>query len=223
MEQQYSNIIEPNEPFKVRLANGGKVVEVVSFMPYLCHDVYTGFIYHHDDIDFKCPTEFLNDVRYGDYITDYCKDGAFGMSSVKMSNVVVNFNHHIIRQFTEDAVQANAIPTDTITMKVDWSEKPDALKHMTENAYRFLRSYLGGNEKPLSKNKMNNRWPIWAARDFDGQLWLSHTKPKLARTKFSHCPVKGAFMAVDRNYLPELTLENSPQKVELKLINNDRR
>jgi hypothetical protein len=58
-----------------------------------------------------------------------------------------------------------------------------------------------------------NTAQLWIARDPSGELAISRDKPKL----------KGDWMAktqigLDRSLFPSVTFENSPQKVELKLI-----
>jgi hypothetical protein len=59
---------------------------------------------------------------------------------------------------------------------------------------------------------------LWIARDYNGELYLYTKKPK-----FGSDADKGFFYGddwweIDRNLFPEVTFENSPQEVELKLI-----
>ena len=64
---------------------------------------------------------------------------------------------------------------------------------------------------------------LWVARDEDGWIYLYTKKPyrnvKLGifecSNKKSHCEPIG------KRHFPSVTWENSPQEVELKLINNN--
>ena len=55
---------------------------------------------------------------------------------------------------------------------------------------------------------------LWIARDKDGMLHLFRAKPKKFSTGF------GGYnkLYIDPDKFPEVTFENSPQEVELKLI-----
>lgn len=56
---------------------------------------------------------------------------------------------------------------------------------------------------------------LWIARDFDGRLALHTQKP--------YCPFytwySDAEVALNKELFPEVTFENSPQEVEIKLVN----
>lgn len=57
---------------------------------------------------------------------------------------------------------------------------------------------------------------LWLARDLDGTLKLHESKP--------YCPFNtwhntNQEFYLDNNLFPEVTYDNSPQEVELKLIN----
>ena len=61
---------------------------------------------------------------------------------------------------------------------------------------------------------------MWIARDSDNSLWLHEEKPKQSESKrggFFWYSTEG-FWEVDEDFLPEVTFENSPMEVELKLI-----
>lgn len=59
---------------------------------------------------------------------------------------------------------------------------------------------------------------LWIARDRDG-LTLFRTKPlKLEDCNFFAQQGEYGYLPLDKNYFPEVTFENSPKKVELKLI-----
>lgn len=58
---------------------------------------------------------------------------------------------------------------------------------------------------------------MWAARDKDGYLQVGDVKPVLSFDEYSWLFNTMGVIILDRNLLPELTFENSPQEVELKL------
>ncbi len=60
---------------------------------------------------------------------------------------------------------------------------------------------------------------LWIARDLDSDISLYYEKPKL--DKFGEFWGGAPFgMRLSNDSFPEVTFENSPQEVELKLINN---
>lgn len=62
---------------------------------------------------------------------------------------------------------------------------------------------------------------LWIARDKDGELCLYKTKPwKRENTDYynDEFDCDDYFMNIDEDLFPEITFENSPQQVELKLI-----
>lgn len=56
---------------------------------------------------------------------------------------------------------------------------------------------------------------IWIARDEDGLLYLYMKKPHLYAHYFD---IKYLIGEIDKNLFPEVTFENSPQEVEVKLV-----
>lgn len=61
---------------------------------------------------------------------------------------------------------------------------------------------------------------LWIARDKNGSLFLYNKKP----TKLTDMFISGGHgfhTIIDSELFPEVTWENSPQQVELKLIKND--
>ena len=60
---------------------------------------------------------------------------------------------------------------------------------------------------------------FWAARDSYG-LWLFDNKPKKAIINGDKCckTTRGNRYNLDDGLFPEVTFENSPQQVEIKLI-----
>lgn len=56
---------------------------------------------------------------------------------------------------------------------------------------------------------------IWIARDKSGFLYLHDKKPTLDG---EYWVSKGSWSSIDIEYFPEVTFENSPQELELKLI-----
>ena len=60
---------------------------------------------------------------------------------------------------------------------------------------------------------------LWIARDLDGDLWLYNRKPKKSLGGFIPINDDCDIMDIDNDLYPEVTYENSPQEVELKLIN----
>ena len=61
---------------------------------------------------------------------------------------------------------------------------------------------------------------MWIARDNDGRLFLYPTEPKRFGYNFVCRYVKGDYMQINCDSFHEVTFENSPMEVELKLIEN---
>ena len=62
---------------------------------------------------------------------------------------------------------------------------------------------------------------MWIARDSDNTLWIHEEKPKKCtnpKNKSSFWFSTEGWWEVDESFLPEVTFENSPKEVELKLI-----
>ena len=64
---------------------------------------------------------------------------------------------------------------------------------------------------------------MWIARDADGTLVLSNKLPYLPNKccGFFFFADNASIFYLDKNMFPEVTFENSPQEVELKLLNNE--
>ena len=58
---------------------------------------------------------------------------------------------------------------------------------------------------------------MWIARDKDGGLYLYSNTPRVNYNKGWFMVKCGNCMSVNSNLLPELTFENSPQELEIKL------
>lgn len=58
---------------------------------------------------------------------------------------------------------------------------------------------------------------MWVARDKDGELYLYDAYPK-KQSEFFGSQFGYTFMMLDGRLCPEVTWENSPVRVELKLI-----
>ena len=59
----------------------------------------------------------------------------------------------------------------------------------------------------------------WIARDEDGELYLFDEEPKLHKSYiWSTSTECGSSFRIDSDLFPEVTFENSPQEVELKLV-----
>lgn len=61
---------------------------------------------------------------------------------------------------------------------------------------------------------------IWIARDKDGMLYLYEDEPKLAYSNAHYFEANSECYDLPLGLFPEVTFENSPQEVELKLILN---
>ena len=63
---------------------------------------------------------------------------------------------------------------------------------------------------------------LWIARDVDGTLVMSNTLPYLPNKcrDFFFYGDNASIFYLDRKMFPEVTFENSPQEVELKLVDN---
>lgn len=62
---------------------------------------------------------------------------------------------------------------------------------------------------------------LWIARDEDGELYIFENKPSLVSDMFQNNPSEDYnwFEEIPDHWFPEVTFENSPQEVELKLVN----
>ena len=58
---------------------------------------------------------------------------------------------------------------------------------------------------------------LWIARDKDGMLYISEEKPKLFGDYFD-TSIGTFYSEIPSGLFPEVTFENSPQEVELKLV-----
>lgn len=63
---------------------------------------------------------------------------------------------------------------------------------------------------------------LWISRDANGTLVLSNQLPYLPN---KHCDFffygdNASIFYLDKKMFPEITIENSPQEIELKLVNN---
>lgn len=66
---------------------------------------------------------------------------------------------------------------------------------------------------------------LWIARDEDGDLFLYNQKPSILKTGVDpwdcfQAPNK-EFLSIPNELFPEVTFENSPQEIEINLINHD--
>lgn len=62
---------------------------------------------------------------------------------------------------------------------------------------------------------------LWIARDFDGLLNLYVNKPSLDSNDnmyYTDSDMEDDYLNIDKDLFPEVTFENSPREVELKLI-----
>lgn len=62
---------------------------------------------------------------------------------------------------------------------------------------------------------------LWITRDFTG-LWVYTTKPLFNSSKKEFESMDGNMLYIDDDKLfPEVTFENSPQKIEIKLVKEE--
>ena len=59
---------------------------------------------------------------------------------------------------------------------------------------------------------------LWIERDKDGTLYLYEEKPKLAHSNASYFVANSGCYELPIDLFPEVTFENSPKEVELKLV-----
>ena len=59
---------------------------------------------------------------------------------------------------------------------------------------------------------------FWIARNKNGALALYTEEPILYYNEYYEGPYKSQSIDLDENLFPEVTFENSPQQVELKLV-----
>lgn len=63
---------------------------------------------------------------------------------------------------------------------------------------------------------------FWVARDMDGQLWLYGDKPNCRGTYYElQYDALNICNKLDDELFPEVTFENSPQMVEIKLVKEE--
>lgn len=66
---------------------------------------------------------------------------------------------------------------------------------------------------------------LWIARDFDGDLNLYVNKPLLHHINKMYYTIasdmEADYLNIDKDSFPEVTFENSPQQVEIKLIKEE--
>ena len=63
---------------------------------------------------------------------------------------------------------------------------------------------------------------MWIARDMNNDLYLYECKPTRMKDSFFIINnTLGDALVLDDRLFPEVTFENSPQEVELKIINNE--
>lgn len=62
---------------------------------------------------------------------------------------------------------------------------------------------------------------LWIARDKNGALALYTEEPILYYNEYYAGPYKSQRINLDENLFPEVTFENSPQVVEVKLVKED--
>lgn len=62
---------------------------------------------------------------------------------------------------------------------------------------------------------------LWIARDKNGALALYTEEPMLYYNSQYEGPYKSQMIDLDENLFPEVTFENSPQMVEVKLVNEE--
>ena len=60
---------------------------------------------------------------------------------------------------------------------------------------------------------------MWIARTPLGTLSLHNIYPKYITDEYDSCWINGHLLYLDDRLFPEVTFENSPMEVELKLIN----
>lgn len=62
---------------------------------------------------------------------------------------------------------------------------------------------------------------FWVARDIDGHLNLYAKKPVLNFSDglYYDGDMEDQYLSIDKHLFPEVAFENSPQQVEIKLIN----
>lgn len=59
---------------------------------------------------------------------------------------------------------------------------------------------------------------LWIARDNDGELFLYQNKPTKGDYRFVCGYAYDDYIELDRDKFPEVTFENSPQKVKIELL-----
>lgn len=64
---------------------------------------------------------------------------------------------------------------------------------------------------------------LWIARDLDGELYLYLSEPKKGDYRFTCRYIHEDYILLnsEEDWFPEVTFENSPQQVEIKLIENE--
>lgn len=82
-----------------------------------------------------------------------------------------------------------------------------------------IRLPLTEEEKGYIIAEVDNTVKNWIARDKDGMLYLYDSKPYLPSDNASYYDsANGHYYDLPNDWFPELTFENSPKMVGLKLI-----
>lgn len=93
--------------------------------------------------------------------------------------------------------------------------------------YRTLIDYKTKKIVEFNKERenylKNKTMKFWIARDFDGVLNLYVNKPKLDSNDNMFCidNMEDDYFNIDKDLYPEVTFENSPQQLELKLVKEE--
>lgn len=62
---------------------------------------------------------------------------------------------------------------------------------------------------------------LWIARDRNGGLFMYVSKPTFDEKTNTFWTDNEEFFRLAKNFFPEVTFENSPQLVEIKLVNEE--
>lgn len=58
----------------------------------------------------------------------------------------------------------------------------------------------------------------WIARDRDGELYMFTERPELIKNTYFIAQEDTSSMKMDCDMFPEITIENSPKKVNIKIV-----
>lgn len=144
--------------------------------------------------------EKLNCIK--EYLKDYeaCSEKQALACDINIQNI------HIDAMYVKD----NELVINEIISETSVLSNNDIISaifdYLLDTFYDFREKYLPKQSKET----------MWIARDVSGYICLHEIRPILTKSKDEYIS-KGKYMVLNSNMFPEVTFENSPKEVELKI------